>query len=70
VDDFHRQLGLIMWDYCGMARNNAGLEKARAMIQDLRAEFWDNVRVPGGGKTSTRAWSVPAVWPIFSNSVN
>jgi succinate dehydrogenase / fumarate reductase flavoprotein subunit len=50
VDDFHRQLGLIMWDYCGMARNNAGLEKARAMIRDLRAEFWDNVRVPGGGK--------------------
>ena len=50
VDDFHRQLGLIMWDYCGMARNNAGLEKARTLIRDLRAEFWDNVRVPGGGK--------------------
>jgi len=50
ADDFHRQLGLIMWDYCGMARNNTGLEKARAMIRDLRAEFWDNVLVPGGGK--------------------
>ena len=50
VDDFHRRLGLIMWDYCGMARNNAGLEKARTMIQDLRAEFWDNAQVPGGGK--------------------
>ena len=50
VDDFHRQLGLIMWDYCGMARNNAGLEKARTMIRDLRAEFWENVLVPGGGK--------------------
>ncbi len=50
VDDFHRQLGLIMWDYCGMARNNAGLEKARGMIQELRAEFWENVKVPGGGK--------------------
>ncbi|MGD9367489.1 MAG: fumarate reductase/succinate dehydrogenase flavoprotein subunit [Desulfobacteraceae bacterium] len=49
VDDFHRQLGLIMWDYCGMARNNNGLEKARTMIRDLRAEFWDNVLVPGGG---------------------
>jgi succinate dehydrogenase / fumarate reductase, flavoprotein subunit len=47
VDDFHRQLGLIMWDYCGMSRNNAGLEKARGMIRDLRAEFWENVRVPG-----------------------
>jgi len=50
VDDFHRQLGLIMWDYCGMARNNEGLAKARTMIQELRAEFWDNVLVPGGGK--------------------
>ncbi|MGD8833378.1 MAG: fumarate reductase/succinate dehydrogenase flavoprotein subunit [Desulfobacteraceae bacterium] len=50
VDDFHRRLGLIMWDYCGMARNNAGLEKARTMIRDLRAEFWENVQVPGGGK--------------------
>jgi len=50
VDDFHRRLGLIMWDYCGMARNNAGLEKARGMIQELRAEFWDDVLVPGGGK--------------------
>ena len=50
VDDFHRRLGLIMWDYCGMARNNAGLEKARSMIQDLRAEFWDDALVPGGGK--------------------
>jgi succinate dehydrogenase / fumarate reductase flavoprotein subunit len=47
VDDFHRQLGLIMWEYCGMSRNNEGLEKARKMIQELRAEFWENVRVPG-----------------------
>ena len=47
VDDFHRQLGLIMWDHCGMARNNAGLEKARGMIQELRDEFWKNVLVPG-----------------------
>jgi succinate dehydrogenase / fumarate reductase flavoprotein subunit len=50
VDDFHRQLGLILWDYCGMARNNEGLAKARTMIQDLRAEFWENVLVPGGGR--------------------
>ena len=50
VDDFHRQLGLIMWDYCGMARNNTGLEKARGMIQELRSEFWQNVRVPGDDK--------------------
>ncbi len=50
ADDFHRQLGLIMWDYCGMARNNEGLAKARTMIQELRAEFWENVLVPGGDK--------------------
>jgi succinate dehydrogenase / fumarate reductase flavoprotein subunit len=47
VDDFHRQLGLIMWDYCGMARNDAGLEKAIGLIQELRGEFWENVTVPG-----------------------
>ena len=47
VDDFHRELGLIMWDECGMARTNAGLEKARDRIRALRQEFWENVRVPG-----------------------
>jgi len=47
VDDFHRALGLIMWDYCGMSRNNEGLAKARKMIQELQAEFWENVLVPG-----------------------
>jgi succinate dehydrogenase / fumarate reductase flavoprotein subunit len=50
VDDFHREIGLIMWDYCGMTRNNEGLEKARVMIQELRAEFWENVTVPGHDK--------------------
>ena len=47
VDDFHRELGHIMWDYCGMSRNDEGLKKARGMIQELRAEFWKNVLVPG-----------------------
>ena len=47
VDDFHRKLGSIMWEYCGMARNNEALEKARGLIQSLRAEFWENVKVPG-----------------------
>ncbi|MFO7713456.1 fumarate reductase/succinate dehydrogenase flavoprotein subunit [Desulfosarcina sp.] len=47
VDDFHKTLGRIMWEYCGMARNNEGLSMARGMIQELRAEFWENVRVPG-----------------------
>jgi succinate dehydrogenase / fumarate reductase flavoprotein subunit len=49
VDDFHRQLGNIMWEYCGMSRNDAGLEKARGLIKNLRGEFWENVLVPGAG---------------------
>ncbi len=51
VDDFHRELGRIMWDYCGMSRNNEGLEKAKGMIRALRAEFRENVRVPGENET-------------------
>lgn len=47
VDDFHKQLGKIMWEYCGMARSAEGLTKARKMIQDLRKEFWSDVKVPG-----------------------
>jgi succinate dehydrogenase / fumarate reductase flavoprotein subunit len=47
VDSFHRELGKIMWDYCGMARNAAGLKKALSQIPELRAEFWRNVNVPG-----------------------
>jgi succinate dehydrogenase / fumarate reductase flavoprotein subunit len=49
VDDFHRELGKIMWDHCGMARNCEGLEKAQALIPVLREEFWNNVLVPGSG---------------------
>lgn len=47
VDDFHKELGKIMWEYCGMARSAEGLTKARNLIQDLRKEFWSDVRVPG-----------------------
>ncbi len=47
VDDFHKTLGHIMWDYCGMARNNEGLKKAQGMIANLREEFWQNVKVTG-----------------------
>ncbi|MGD9282251.1 MAG: fumarate reductase/succinate dehydrogenase flavoprotein subunit [Desulfobacterales bacterium] len=47
ADNFARQLGRIMWDYCGMSRNEQGLNKALTLIQDLRAEFWENVWVPG-----------------------
>ena len=47
VDSFHRELGKIIWDECGMARNDAGLRKALQRIPELREEFWQNVRVPG-----------------------
>ena len=47
VDDFHRRLGLIMWDKCGMSRNESDLKEAIVEIQELRKEFYDKVRVPG-----------------------
>jgi succinate dehydrogenase / fumarate reductase flavoprotein subunit len=47
VDSFHKELGRIVWENCGMARNENGLKKALQEIPKLRAEFWDNVRVPG-----------------------
>ncbi|HEU5470145.1 MAG TPA: fumarate reductase/succinate dehydrogenase flavoprotein subunit [Actinophytocola sp.] len=49
VDSFHRELGRLMWDYCGMERSEAGLRKALSAIPELRAEFWRSVRVPGDG---------------------
>jgi succinate dehydrogenase / fumarate reductase flavoprotein subunit len=47
-DDFHKQLGHIMWDQVGMSRNEAGLKKAIVDIRKIREEFWQNVSVPGG----------------------
>jgi len=49
VDDFHRRLGLIMWNKCGMARNAEGLKEAIQEIRALREAFWQKVRVPGTG---------------------
>ena len=49
VDSFHRELGKIMWDKCGMARDATGLKQALVEIPKLRAEFWRNVKVPGTG---------------------
>ncbi len=48
-DDFHRELGQLMWDHCGMERSEAGLRKALARIPALREEFWRRVRVLGNG---------------------
>lgn len=51
VDSFHRELGNIMWEYCGMERSEEGLLKAIDLIRGLREEFWRNVRVLGSGDT-------------------
>jgi len=47
VDYYHKKLGKLMWDYCGMARSEEGLTYAKAEIQKLKAEFWENVKVMG-----------------------
>ena len=47
VESFHRELGKVVWDHCGMSRNKNDLEKAIETIKDLKAEFWTNVSVPG-----------------------
>jgi len=47
VEELHKKLGKIMWEYCGMARNEAGLTKALQMVRDLKKEFWSDVRIPG-----------------------
>jgi len=49
VTSFHRELGKVMWEYCGMARSAEGLQKALEIIPKLRADFWRDVRVPGTG---------------------
>jgi len=51
VDQFHRELGLLLWEHCGMARTEAGLAKALERLPELRDEFWHDVKVPGTGAT-------------------
>jgi len=51
VDDFHKTLGLIMWEHCGMARNEAGLKSALEKIPELREAFWKDVFVPDSSDT-------------------
>ena len=55
VDDLHRELGKVMWDYCGMARSEASLDKAIAEIPAIREEFWKNVRVLGDGQSMNQS---------------
>ena len=55
VDSFHKELGSIMWEYCGMARTAEGLQKAIGLIRDLRAQYWKNVRVLGTNEEPNQA---------------
>jgi len=52
---FHRRLGKILWDNCGIARKDEDMKSALGMIQDLRAEFWNDVRVPGDARDFNQA---------------
>lgn len=54
-DSFHRELGRIMWEHCGMTRSEEGLTEAIRKIPELRAEFWDSVNVTGGSQTLNMA---------------
>jgi succinate dehydrogenase / fumarate reductase flavoprotein subunit len=55
VDSFHRELGRLMWDYCGMERSEEGLRKALARIRELKDEFWSDVRVLGANEELNQA---------------
>ena len=55
VDSFHKELGHIMWDYCGMERSEEGLRKAITRIRELRTEFWSDVLVLGSGEELNQA---------------
>ena len=55
VDSFHRELGLLLWDKCGMARNEAGLKSALKRVAEIREEFWLNVKVPGENEELNQA---------------
>jgi succinate dehydrogenase / fumarate reductase flavoprotein subunit len=50
VDSFHRELGRVMWDACGMSRTAAGLEQAIGTIEELERRYWRELKVPGGGE--------------------
>ncbi|MCR9253917.1 MAG: fumarate reductase/succinate dehydrogenase flavoprotein subunit [bacterium] len=50
VDYFHKKLGKVMWDYCGMSRDAEGLKKAKGMVQEIKEEFWKDVKVIGSNE--------------------
>lgn len=54
-DDFHRELGKILWDYCGMSRSDQGLETAKGLVGKLKEEFWSNLTVSGSAYEMNQA---------------
>ncbi len=74
VDQYHKELGKIMWDYCGMARTAEGLTKAKQMVKELREEFWKNVRVTGkSGELNQdleKAWRVADFFELGELMIN
>jgi succinate dehydrogenase / fumarate reductase flavoprotein subunit len=58
ISSFHRELGKLLWDHCGMARDKKGLEHALGKIPGLREEFWKNVSVPGSGQELNQSLEV------------
>jgi len=62
VTSFHRELGRIMWEHCGMARDAAGLTKALELIPSLREEFWQDVSIPGSKRFRCCATSFGRTW--------
>ena len=65
ADHYHRELGKIVWDYCGMSRDRTGLDKALSEITALREEFVTNVRVPGGAGVNQELEKVQRVADFF-----
>jgi succinate dehydrogenase / fumarate reductase flavoprotein subunit len=55
ADSFHKELGSLMWEHCGMARSETSLKKALAQIPAIREEFWKSLRVPGSGEELNQA---------------
>ncbi len=70
VDSFHRELGKIVWDYCGMSRNAAGLERAIGQIRELRDQYWQRRQGARAPTRSTSRSRRPAAWPISSSWAN
>ncbi len=70
VDQLHKELGHTMWEYCGMARNDAGLRKAKAKIQEIKKEFWSNVNILGSNNELNQELEKAMREPISSSLAN